>query len=414
MTGPLPYLLPIYVLATLFPNLLRLPYLPAQVQLTELLFPFVLLAYGRPAWRVVRQLPVLSLALAAYCATNVVAALWMEYHFPTRTAGAVAEAGGRCYLALLLPLTVAYLRQYGGRRLSRWWVYATAAVASLSLIVYAAHVAGWMVNNYWVTEVGNYPYFGRVWRLSGPANVYGMYAMLLLPGLCLAASRRRYLLALPIGLALLLTFAKENVLVFVALGVYLAAIARRPAVRRAGMVLALLATVFLQGITHLLLTELNGPVSRTAYTNGRVVWSDGQLALMETNYTENKRAAVLLAGRRPWLGYAPGQFGKWTEDLVAEGNYPANFGRFDPHSVWTGALVETGLLGLLALLFLVAIIWRTGSLRVSPVLGAILCCFLVASVFKDIMNFRQLWVLLGWWVSRVPSWRFLSDERPVA
>ncbi|MGB3802230.1 MAG: hypothetical protein WA952_20580, partial [Lewinella sp.] len=94
------------------------------------------------------------------------------------------------------------------------------------------------------------------------------------------------------------------------------------------------------------------------------------------------------------FGVGPGQFQYHTEALEATGQYPTHFGRVNPHSAWTGAFAETGLLGLLGLILLVASLfhYRPGQWTVPAVL---LLLFLIASIFKDVMNFRGLWVLIG-------------------
>ena len=401
MSALRPYLLPLFAVLTLFPRLIHVPGLPPQVQLTELLFPLLLLVYGRAGWAAARRQPAVAGAVAAYCGVNLLAALLAEGDFPARTQGAVAEALGRGYLGVLAFLTAGYLKTYGDRRLRDWWTAGTAGVATLSIIAYGTVALGGPNADYWVSSVDVYPYFGEVWRLRGPAAVYGMYFMLLLPGGILAAADRKWWALGPIILASLLTLGKEIVLLPIVGLLYVATRWRGKLVRRPALAGAAGLTVFLYLATHLIFVTPTGDVSGTAYTNDRTWWASDNLALAETNYLENKRAALLLTARRPWTGYGPGQFSRWTEDLVAEGRYPANFGRFDPHSAWTGSLVETGELGFLSLLLLVIVVGRAGAWRYAPAVGMILAGFLIVSVFKDVMNFRGLWVLVGWWVSGV-------------
>lgn len=418
---PRRYLLPLYVVASLFPRLLHLPLLPPEVQLTELLFPLLLVVYGRQAWSAARRHPLLTLGVAGYCGVNLLSGLLAEYRFPDVTEDALLEACGRVYLGVMAFITIGYVRQFnragalrdcgggdpqlkfGRGALVQWWILAAAVVATASLCAYAVVWAGGPNVNSWVANVEVYPYFGSVLRLRGPAQVYGMYAMLLLPPLALAAWRKRWAMAALIALASVLTLGKENLLPLIGLALYASVRARRPVPRMAARVVALVLTGVLLFATHFLITDNGGPVAQTAYVNGRVWWSGTEWSLVETNYAENKRAAWLLAAEHPVVGVGPGQFSRWTERLVARGRYPATFGRFDPHSAYTGALVETGWLGLAGLGFLIFALWRSGrggpACGLKTVLGVVLVLFMVAGVFKDVMNYRGLWVLVGWWVA---------------
>jgi hypothetical protein len=93
-------------------------------------------------------------------------------------------------------------------------------------------------------------------------------------------------------------------------------------------------------------------------------------------------------------GVGPGQFAQSTVQLVEEGRYPEKFGRFDPHSAWTGSLAETGLVGFLFLCLLVGY-FVMAKPPMTNLIWVLLALFLVSSIFKDIMNFRGVWLLLG-------------------
>ncbi len=384
-------LLPLYAVATLFPRLLTLPGLPAQVQVTELLFPLLLWSFRQELWTQVRRFPRYSWALAAYLGANLASAGWAG------DAGAVEEALARVYLGILSFLVLANESCYGNGRLLAWWKWSTVAVSAGCLLVYGWVMLGGTTPAAMVARIAEYPYLGSVYRLRGTANVYGMLYLLLLPGLFLAYREWRQergsgypvLLMLVAGI---LTFGKENLL-FPA-GVLLLEAARYPrwATPLRLAALALVACLLLG--THLLVQRSGSELSEPGYTSGRTVLTLGRYHLDETNYVANKRAALLIGAAHPWLGVGPGQFQEYTEALVPSGRYPAHYGRFNPHSAWTGAFAETGFLGLLGLLALVAALFHSRPEQPN-VFAAILLLFLVASVFKDVMNFRGLWVVVG-------------------
>jgi len=385
-------LIPLYAVATLFPRLLALPFLPPQVQLTELIFPLALWCFRRDIVAQVRRFPLFTAAAALYLLANFLSALWAG------NAGAMLEAGARAYLVVVSYLVLAHLSHYGSRQLLAWWKWATVIVAGLSTVVYTLIAVGGMTDPFHlVSYVADYPYLGNLYRLQATAPAYGMYYMLLLPGMWWAYRDWRegggaLWPLLLIILAALLTFGKENLLFPAGVLLYEAGRGHRWSLP---LTLAGLTTIiFLLLGTHYLAERPGHRPREAGYTAGPPVATIGGYRISETNYTANKRAALLIGARHPGLGVGPGRFSSHTEALVATGDYPAHFGRFDPHSAWTGAFAETGLLGLLGLLALVGslLYYRPGQLTAVAV---VLLLFLVASVFKDIMNFRGLWVVIG-------------------
>ena len=412
-----PWLLPAYAVATLFPRLLALPGLPAGVQLTELLFPFLLLAYGRSALAEVRRFPWVAAALLFYCGVNLLAASGASSFGADAGDDTWTEAGARGYLAVLAFLALAAARAHGTLRLATVWRNATLGVALAALLAYGITLTtGWTFDR-WVTHFDVYPYFGSVYRLRGPAVSYGMLYLLLLPGLLLAfgefwSGRSRW--AFPvIALAGLLTLGKENLLLPVGVLLVLGFTLRRRSLHLLARTAAAAVAALLLFTTHYLVVRPATELTATAYVNDRSYPLFAGYRLAETNYTENKRAALHLGRHYPWLGVGPGRFADRTAELVPTGDYPARFGRFDPHSTWTGALAETGHLGLLALLLFALAVFRAGPpARRAPVLTAILGCLLLASVFTDLMNFRQLWILLAWYLLAATDPTLAANPQP--
>ncbi|MFK8165206.1 MAG: hypothetical protein AB8H12_22360 [Lewinella sp.] len=264
----------------------------------------------------------------------------------------------------------------------------------------------------WLDLIPGYPYLGDVYRLRGPAPTFGMFFMLLLPGFFLAwryASHRRssWWWLVVIGMGGALTLGKE--LLLLPIGVLLFLVLSKPlkdsdkgfsATRSYYLLGAGMLSLLLMGGTHILPVQPGDPIVATAYTSGKSVASLGNWELLETNYTSNKRAAWLIGNRNPWLGVGPGNFATSTLDLVATGDYPKHFGRFDSHSAYWGALAETGWLGLAALLFLIFSLLRLCSAASNPLWLILLLLFFLAAIFKDVMNFRGLWLLIGIYLAK--------------
>ncbi|CAH0998981.1 hypothetical protein LEM8419_00276 [Neolewinella maritima] len=383
--GWIRYLLPLYAISTLLPRLLQLPAPLHQVQLTECLFLPLLWVFRHDLLTQFRRYRVVSIILVLYAGLNLLSGLWAG------TAGAILEGGARCYLVLVTIITLCHVNRYGGHELLRWWIWGTVAVAAFGLMYYS--MIAWGVTDllHWTSFHADYPYLGDVYRMRGTANTYGMWVMLLLPGFLMAyatAKQGSNWCWWIIGLATIPTLSKE--LLLLPLGVILLLPGRR---YWHALVIAGLGIVLLVG-THWVVVPAATDLQTNPYTTDTALARGGDYQLVETVYLPIKRAAVRVGLAHPWLGVGPGQFAAYSTAASLPGEFVPHFGRFDPHSAWTGAFAETGLPGLLALLALVLALcyYRPQQLTVAAVL---LLLFLLVSVFKDVMNFRGLWVVVG-------------------
>ncbi len=382
---------PAYVVATLFPRLLSLPYPLHQVQLTEILFLVAIYCFRKELWSACRDFPVFFSAAALYIGANLLSGIWAA------SAGSMLEAGARAYLVVLVAVVVAYIRAFGLEKLAGVWMYSTVVVAVAGLAYYGLIMMGVPDVVNWVQKFAEYPYFGEVLRLRATAATYGMWVMLLLPGLLLAvqASLRRTAAWWPAAIILLAaipTFSKEILLIIA--GILL--LSRVPRSWRnigAGALFVLLWTG-----THYLLKPSRADLSTDPYTTGKVVLTAEHWQVVESVYVPIKRVAMQVGWDNFWLGVGPGEFTRISASAAPAISLPPDFGSFDPHSAWTGAFAETGILGLLGLIALIAslIHYRPQQWTVAAV---VLLLFLVASVFKDVMNFRGLWVMVGLYVA---------------
>ena len=119
------------------------------------------------------------------------------------------------------------------------------------------------------------------------------------------------------------------------------------------------------------------------------------------SYGVLKRIAWDAWRRHPWVGIGPGVFPYEVGVAYAAGriHYPWA----DPHSTWLGGMAETGLLGLVGLVWLWVGVFRIAARarlrsvdrwRVQAPLAGLLG-LLVNSVHVDVMHFRFLWVAVG-------------------
>lgn len=407
----------LFTLALPFVRIALLPVVDAKIQPTELIFlvlaPLAVLAYGRSLWP--KDL-LLRVGLIAYLGANVVSAA------VSQNLSAGLESLGRIYLALLALMVARYVAEAPekhGRQLLDYFLYGTAALAVCTYFGYAlALVDG---PNSMVQVYGNYPYLGTVLRAKGFTAGAGMLIIvLLLPTLYAWRGWRDgrlrigwFVLLLPLAF---LTFAKEILLLglglllvdpWVSKAVFTASFATFGRVRwMRGAVVGAVAMIFWLG-THYIVQEhrpfAETDLAGTNYTAGNVVWSNEDYQIIETSYTELKKASVSVAAQYPLVGVGPGQFGRALPAEKAAGRYPASLPDYDPHSTWLGALAETGALGFVGLLLLVFALWRSirgvGERVFPPDVRLPLLIFLllivILSVSKDVMNFRFLWFGLG-------------------
>lgn len=389
-----------------FVRVVFLPYVDAKLQPTEvvfaLLFPLALWRYGKRLWL---QQTSLMWVLVIYVLTNLVSAL---------VAGALPallEACGRFYLVLLALVIAVWVSEAGGTRVRKIldaFLYGTLLLAACSYVAYFAALMGY--SSSLVHVYGNYPYLGTLFRASGFTGGPGMLIIvLLLPILYAWRSWRqgqRSLLSFAFLLPLAgLTFSKEILLL--GLGLLLVDPWFRGRVRRMqGWLIGAVAIVFWFG-THYII-QPRQPVEQsslagTEYTSGKLVWIGKNHQLLETSYTALKRAGVRISKKHFVFGVGPGQFSHYLSAEQQTGHYPFHLPHYDPHSTWLGALSETGIGGLLALLLLSVLLYRN-FLQLSPPsgdAGMVICLqtflllLLILSVSKDVANFRFVWVIIG-------------------
>lgn len=118
-----------------------------------------------------------------------------------------------------------------------------------------------------------------------------------------------------------------------------------------------------------------------------------------TAYISAKKAAIHLATTAPLVGIGPGGFYDRIDEMKAENWYPRHLPPHDPHSIYFGALAETGLLGLLSLLILIGTcFWVLTGVPDVPLRLFLLIWLIVLAIEGlngDLMNFRHYWVQIG-------------------
>ena len=123
----------------------------------------------------------------------------------------------------------------------------------------------------------------------------------------------------------------------------------------------------------------------------------------KSNYLFAKRCALAIGRQNPVMGVGPGNFNQALDNLDEDQlTGLIKLKNFDPHSTYFGGFAETGIIGLLSILLLFYFALRKMNSLLVRTPKAVWYCLLVAiqiflieGISTDIMNFRNLWVILG-------------------
>lgn len=389
-----------YLFLVSFTQLWNLPLTHAAVQAAEVVFiPLGAMAISRYGWQLFSNRAV-TLPLLAYVLVNFAAAA------ASGQPEAVLEALGRFYLAFMFLVFWTYSQQEGDAlksRLIKAWYSGALVLSIFTVFAYLLALGGYLTPL--VHTYSNYPYFGAVIRAVGFTNGPGMLIVVLAwPTLWVWYLWRRqeglfWPLIFLLG-ALLLTLSKEILLI--CLGLFLLDPKTESAAswKKSGAVL-MVTLLFLIG-SHLFIsstgTNLKTPKIGQDYHTNTIWWSSGGVQVTESSYLALKRANWIVGCRHPWLGVGPGLFNREIAGLQREGLHPAGLPAHDPHFTWGGAWSETGILGLIALLYLSTgwgkKFWSypTPTDQIWKVTQIFMLLMLINSMTMDVMNIRQLWL----------------------
>lgn len=420
------YMASTLVLTTHYSRRLLPPPFPARVQLAELVFLALLVAWcarGMPGWQHgvrVAGLP-LALWLAAVAATSAVA---------MNPSVAWLEAGALLYLATALVVMIALLDTPERlRAVASLWVALVTLVAMAGLAGEVVALAAGRANPL-VYQARDMPFFGsHVFRIratfAGTSKYLATLLILALPAIFAWRvhgapwQRRAAIVLLPLfALAELLTFSRQ-ILEFTAVLALLSLAARR---RTSGAKVALLLACYLvaalgvQAVStwHVTEASVTRTVDHSRRLQDRHYYSTAPdlgvrritlgLEYVHDNYFLAKRAAWSLFLERPLTGWGPNSFGQLLPLAVERGLLPPGFPRKESaHSEIFTTAAEMGLVGVAALVALwTLLLARMGRTRGTGLVGDLARWHAVAvggvlatGVNLDVMRFRFLWVAVA-------------------
>ena len=385
-----------------------LPLQPAEL----LALPLVVLA----AWRLLRHTPRIvwtnvDTGVLAWLVAVVAGAGWFLLRAGAADASVVGDLAVTLYLALLY-FAIRVLAGEGSVEAAPDAMVVGAAIASLLGAIGVA-MSGFGIDTP-LTLTAEYPYIGSVARARALTATPNMLASIQMLALLLLAARAaplrgpgtRRLAAGVLATGLAFTYSKTVVPLAVGLAVVWA-LSLRATSRgvRAGLAASWLAAAAIFALlSHYVLVcdaAQRGPLERAMSIAGepglRLDFMRRQCDVYPTNYAFNKRASLIAIARSwPW-GIGPGRHPAFTQVLEREGLYPKTLWPGSPHSSYTGAAAELGLVGLVGLVaFLAGLTMGVrDTLRVEATrpLGvaaaAVLAALLIEAIATDVMHFRH-------------------------
>jgi hypothetical protein len=391
-------------------------FLPANMQVGDLLFPFAALAVYAAGWRP-RWHPI-DFFLVAYVIGSIISVPGSLS--PTDSSLAIVK---ELYLVGIYMLIAAAAPHIGLLRLCRWLTMSLAVFCAASLAAAVVFYA----TRYAFVPLGEpmiLPYAGDVFRVRGTLHapeLFGNFLTLIAPFALIRSrglwpSDRVRLTALGLFvIAEILTFSRSLGGFAAALGLMSWTVLGRRPERRFAVATAVILLIAAVNVTAWIAIRdvevqwgRNSRIAAPPYGQARQETGADMLDLRVSynpiSYYVIKKVEWHAFLRRPWTGIGLGAFPFEAERAYNEGRLFSPYQRVAAHSTPFGRLAETGLAGFIPLALLVsawAIAARRAVSEPAPVgdvaLAVAAGCLglLVNSINVDIMNFRFLWVGAG-------------------
>lgn len=407
-------LMTLYIISLGFQSILNLPIVGHRIQISEFVFiPMALystLNYKKLSFKFAK----IDYVILFYLALNIVSCIWNESELSS-----YLETLGKFYLFGVYFIFKTITSNWDISRLKDFVINNFYLLGVLSSLV---ALLGWMVamntgeNNLLATTYENYPYFGTISRIRGVTPTPTMFAVLLsfcaflLTALIIEKKSKRKINLFFLGIILIssfLTFSKTFLLIIS--GIALLFFFKKNLLNRYKYLEAILIlSIFLSFIvsSHFLFFKSDSgwqhKLENTPFSTNKILYKNDKVIILESFYIFSKRCAVEISKINPIIGIGPANFNK-SMNRLDKSEFPAlnKLMGVDPHSVYFGTLAENGLLGLICVIlmfyFLVKKLKRIKNKEPIFVyaLFMIFVLLLIEGITTDIMNFRNLWVIMG-------------------
>jgi O-antigen ligase len=397
-------LLLLYILSTAFLELPMYAHWQHRVQLPELIFvvgfPFLFFCFYR--YKLHFTWDRLDLAVGLYWLVNFCAALWNQ------KSGPWLELIGKTYL---VEVYLAFKLGIQNRLIDRKSVILTLKI--MAALIFVLVLLGYLLlsagqESIFLARFADYPYFGTIYRAKALLQTPSMYisvvnwCLIYLLASALQAGDQKMKMIWPVLLLLIafLSFSKALLLTSFAILQILLFYFQRKIFRKLMLPLTVsCGLVYFLATNFVYLRSSGATTTANTYLATEELPDGTRRAWIPTAYFSLKKAALDIGSSTPFLGVGPGCFIDRLEEQQEAGLYPKHLPLHDPHSVYLGAWAETGIIGVLGLLFLLVTafsqIRKLSAEAIYPVFLIWMLLFLLEGMNTDLMNFRHYWVQLG-------------------
>ena len=416
-------LLYLYIIAIPFQKIIWLPIVNNKIQIPEIIFVILILLFiPKLKWADWKNIKMTTLDKAIML-WLLIGTINLFIFFNVTT---FIELSGQFYLFCLYFLIQFIFFNSKPKEIELF--FTTAFLLQLALIIITLFIGLILLTQY--INIGvfqifySYPYFGNIYRLKVLTNEPVMLVSILsIPFWIITVLMKRKIEMIPIkkwGVILLLiltglmlsgTFGKSLPFMLAILFIYFITYLKN---KNKGTIFIKIIASFLI-LSSIFLTHVI--VSKKPFREKEVYGlaipflKIADFYLYKSWYFVQKENAIKEFIEHPYFGCGGGNLlnvinlkYKKTEETILR---PA----YDPLSTYTGILAEYGILGFLALLFLIFTIYKE-VLRLPDSNGLkwififSFTYFMLEAISTDIQNFRHLWILLGFFGVTVRSQQF--------
>ena len=394
-----------------FTNIIHLRKTGSQLQLTELVFLALVffIPYKSVLNHMLKNNNVFSILISLFIIVDLLTSA------KSGQVSAVAGSFGRLYLFCIFIILSYHFNTFTKdelfKRLTIVITISSIALILISAVGYLLLSVGIKTSFLW--PAGNYPYFGVIYRLSGPNQYPTMmisqltFIIIYYLGAIKTASAKKIICGLLVLLSIcaLATLSKSLVLLIMALVILMLKHFQR--LNRVTFTICVLAfSGVMIFFTHFIVVKQTpdaiAGIEKTIYTSNRIVYQDHDYAVFEANYLTLKYAAVRIFKNHPWFGIGTGNFSNQLAIDKQNGLYPKKLPDFEPQTTLLRAFAENGIFGGVLMVCIFAYVTfkflQQPWLVENDMLFALFLIFVVLvteSISTDIYNFRHLWLLFA-------------------
>jgi hypothetical protein len=378
-------------------NLIRLPVLYTRFQIPEIIFLLLVISIivSKSLPKVLfRQPDQIDYPIILYILANIISATFSNCE------SAWLEVLGSFYLfSVYWVFRYLFTNNTYQIQFKRWFFIAAILAVIPAIFGGVLTLLGSM--NFAVWWYPNYPYLGDIYRLRGFMQSPNLLFDFLLISLLLQYRQiknpfKKYSFWMVI-LGLVGTFSKSVLLLPV---IFSFLIGKRK--KTTGFLLGGFFLLIYITSTYFLAANCDSRVNAFSSHTNLPIYENGETCVFPTTYFVLHKAQLENGHKYLPFGAGPGCFIKELATLKEKRAFPSYLQDLEAHSTIFGTYFEIGILGLLALFWLLGLIFTSINKQGKNLDTGIFLVFLFMvfeAIFNDINGFRHYWVILAFYAS---------------